>query len=271
MTLFPTLVLVATALSVAFVFYCMVVLDGRSHAREDASLSPELADDPVPVALALHLAHGDPSPADRAREPAEDAPHGAMVTPAGAPVMESGPAPSLAEVPGFEPTPGVAVGSALNVIPRGVAIAPSPSAVTQRLRILIVDDDPLVAKTIARLIRGHEVVAVLSGEAALATLAADVNFDVILCDLMMPGMSGPELSVAIAERHQALYARLVFVTAGAVTPEAVRFLDRSDVRWVAKPVRYADLALRISEVIGDADHSPSECRDKHGADVNVVT
>jgi len=130
--------------------------------------------------------------------------------------------------------------------------APAPAVLPpvawHRLRILIVDDEPRVGQMIARLMTGHEITTVTSGEAALATLALDDRFDAILCDLVMPGMSGPELADAVAERHRDVRARMVFLTSDPSTPAARQFLTRSEARWVTKPVRYAQLATCISEV-----------------------
>jgi len=117
--------------------------------------------------------------------------------------------------------------------------------------------------------RAHRVTTVTSGAEALATLALDDKLDVILCDLMMPGMSGSELASVIEERHQRLRNRMVFVTGGAVTQEATGFLARPDVRWVAKPVRYAELALRVCEIVEQADRLDAERSRPPGAAVNV--
>ena len=59
----------------------------------------------------------------------------------------------------------------------------------KRYRILIVDDDPLVLKAMRRLLHRHEVVTAPGGAEALAILEQRSDFNVILCDLMMPGVS----------------------------------------------------------------------------------
>lgn len=135
--------------------------------------------------------------------------------------------------------------------PGAVAAERSPSGryPTSRLRILIVDDEPRVGEMIARLMTAHEVTTVTSGEAALATLATDDQFDAILCDLIMPGMSGVELAEVVAERHRAVRPRMVFLTSYPSTPAAKQFLTRSEARWLTKPVRYAQLATCVSEVV----------------------
>jgi CheY-like chemotaxis protein len=123
----------------------------------------------------------------------------------------------------------------------------------QRLRILVVDDNPLVGRTIARLLDAHEVTFATSGEAALTALALDHTLDVILCALIMPGMSGVAFAAAIAERYPALSRRMAFVIDGTSTPETRRLLALSDVRWVTKPIGYAQLATCVGQVSAQRD------------------
>ncbi len=76
---------------------------------------------------------------------------------------------------------------------------PTPTGVhiqgaIRRGRILIVDDEPLVANVIRRVLaKEHDVVTAIVAREALAMCAAGEKFDLILCDLMMPVMTGMEL------------------------------------------------------------------------------
>ena len=63
----------------------------------------------------------------------------------------------------------------------------------ERYRILIVDDDPLVVKAMRRLLHRHDVTTAPGGAEALAILEQRSDFDVILCDLMMPGVTGMDV------------------------------------------------------------------------------
>ena len=97
-----------------------------------------------------------------------------------------------------------------------LAPAPKPSA---RLRILLVDDEPLVARALAGMLREFEVVIAHSVEEALARVA-DRPFDAILCDLNMPDVPGRVLHARLDPVHR---ARLAFMT-GGVHSEADRRL-----------------------------------------------
>ena len=94
----------------------------------------------------------------------------------------------------------------------------------ERYRILIVDDDPLVVKAMRRLLHRHEVTTAPGGAEALAILEQRSDFDVILCDLMMPGVSGMDVYEQLAAREGALERRIVFLSGGAVTERAQSLL-----------------------------------------------
>lgn len=103
-------------------------------------------------------------------------------------------------------------------------------------RVLVVDDDAQVARSI-KLVLGaaHDVSIASNGAEALALIEGGERFDVILCDLTMPVMSGPELHAHLSTTAPAEAARLVFITGCAVAPHARVFLDRVPNTWLEKP------------------------------------
>jgi ligand-binding sensor domain-containing protein/signal transduction histidine kinase/CheY-like chemotaxis protein len=112
------------------------------------------------------------------------------------------------------------------VVPEAAAKA-APAVL--RGRVLVVDDDPLVASSLRRsLAREHEVEVMTSARQALEKLAhpETVPYDVVLCDLMMPDMTGMELHEALLARSPLAAGRMVFVTGGAFTPSSQAFLER---------------------------------------------
>jgi CheY-like chemotaxis protein len=70
---------------------------------------------------------------------------------------------------------------------------------------------------------------------ALARIAAE-PFQHILCDLMMPGMSGAALHDEVAFRHPELAERFIFMTGGAFTPATRAFLSAWKGRVLEKPI-----------------------------------
>ncbi len=114
--------------------------------------------------------------------------------------------------------------------------APSPRA---RRRVLVVDDEPVVGKSLRRLLPEHDVTLATSATEALTAIEADPDLDVVLCDLMMPEVSGVELYHTLEARFPVLAQRVVFITGGAFTPEASTFL-----REVGNPVLEKPFDLR---------------------------
>ena len=109
------------------------------------------------------------------------------------------------------------------------------SRVGPRARILVVEDEQPIANTLRELLAPvHEVVAATSGAEALAALDCG-DFDVVFCDLVMPGMSGVELYQRIRAERPALAPRVVFMTGGAFTERNAQFLSSVDNRRVEKP------------------------------------
>ena len=102
-------------------------------------------------------------------------------------------------------------------------------------RVLVVDDETLLVKLMTRLLVGHEVVGVSSGEAAQALLENDQDFDLILCDLMMPDRSGIDVHKWLAQRNPLLAARMVFTSGGVFSELTDQYLIDSGVLKLEKP------------------------------------
>ena len=134
------------------------------------------------------------------------------------------------------------------LIPRAeelpVSLAPSPMAETSgvRYRVLVVDDDEQLLKAVGRILkRDNEVVLRSSGTAALDLLATDDQFDLILCDVMMPDYTGVDLHTKLQEDHPTVAGRMLFMTGGAFTSGTVAFLEQPTTRWIEKPVEPTEL------------------------------
>ena len=117
----------------------------------------------------------------------------------------------------------------------------------KRGRVLVVDDEPLVRKAVDRVLSSrHGVTLAASAPEALALLDAGERFDVVLCDLMMPGMSGMELHRAVVAKHPDVANRFVFLTGGAFTPEAQSYLEGTGAARVSKPFDAQDLRALVA-------------------------
>lgn len=124
-----------------------------------------------------------------------------------------------------------------------------PLAPPRRARVVVIDDDPLVCKATRRLLAAaHDTEVFFDAREALPALLADPP-DVVLCDLMMPSMSGEEFYRQLESEAPALARRVILLTGGAFTPESVAFCDRMQERVVEKPVDPATLQARIRAVL----------------------
>jgi PAS domain S-box-containing protein len=130
------------------------------------------------------------------------------------------------------------------------AAAPELEQPSRRGRVLVVDDDRIVGSAIKRVIqRDHDVELATSAEAALQRLSSGDQFDVILCDVMMPVMTGMELYARLAETTPDLAARMIFLTGGAFTTRARAFLDQIPNSCLDKPFNVQRLRAVINELI----------------------
>lgn len=118
---------------------------------------------------------------------------------------------------------------------------PEPrSGPTQPLRLLVVDDEPLLLESLRRGLRAHELTTTPDTSSAL-TLCRAHDYDRILCDLMFPGGSAEPFYDALCAEAPELARRVVFMTGGAFTESARRFLERTGRPWLAKPFTSAQL------------------------------
>ncbi len=92
---------------------------------------------------------------------------------------------------------------------RAVVEAP-PESESAPARILVIDDEPLLGQTLLYAFKGrHDVSICTSGRAGLSRLEQDAQFDLVLCDLMMPDVSGAAVFEAVKRNHPELVARFV--------------------------------------------------------------
>jgi two-component system cell cycle sensor histidine kinase/response regulator CckA len=125
--------------------------------------------------------------------------------------------------------------------------APMLSGPAQPARVLVIDDEPNVCQLIRRALRGHDVTVASSGHEALERLDED-DYDVILCDVMMPDLSGIDVYNAVCETRPDYAERVVFMTGGAFSDKARSFLARTERRILQKPVDLAQLRAVVAEV-----------------------
>jgi DNA-binding NtrC family response regulator len=118
----------------------------------------------------------------------------------------------------------------------------------QGARILVIDDDELLGNMVRRaLAPEHEAMALTSAREALARIASGERWDLILCDLMLPQVSGIDFYERMGELAPELLGRIVFIPGGAVKPRAAAFLARPSIARLEKPFSLAELRRFVHE------------------------
>ncbi len=126
-----------------------------------------------------------------------------------------------------------------------------PLADEPRKRLLVVDDESAVLSSLRRLLEPRYGVELATGvDEALARVDAEA-FDVVLCDVMMPGGGGERLYRTLLGRSPSLARRVVFFTSGAVTDAARQFIHGQPQPVLSKPLDVEHLGRVAEQLCGD--------------------
>jgi CheY-like chemotaxis protein len=161
---------------------------------------------------------------------------------------QSGGGVTIESTPGMGTTVRVYLPRALPAVSRGDVIAPGPAAPrASGAVVLVVDDDPAVRATVSQILAmlGYTVEQATSGGSALARLRSGERLDVLLTDLAMPDIAGPELARRARDLRPSL--PIVFIS-GYADPESL-VGEGPARRLVRKPFRPADLATQIEAAL----------------------
>ena len=133
-------------------------------------------------------------------------------------------------------------------LPRDTQLVPScpppalPSRVVPKpvgrgpLRLLLIDDEPLVLRSLRRMLADHDVDIAHGGVEALSRLKQDSAYDLILCDLMMPDMDGTVLYAELERAMPDVLERVMFCSGGAFTARTKQFVEQSERTIIEKPL-----------------------------------
>jgi PAS domain S-box-containing protein len=124
------------------------------------------------------------------------------------------------------------------------------SRVVDGAHVLIVDDEPALASALGTYLGfDHHVTVVGRGEQALAMLTAGQRFDAIVCDVLMPGVSGIELYQKLERTLPSMAARIIFMTGASTMPRVADFLARIRNARLDKPIDVEQLKRTIDMVV----------------------
>jgi len=124
-----------------------------------------------------------------------------------------------------------------------------PGPATQGGRVLVIDDEVIIVTAIRRALAIHDVVGVTEARVALDAIASGERFDVILCDLMMPTITGMAFYEEVRRLAPDQLEAIVFLTGGAFMPHVITFLARVPNQTLDKPFETRALAEIVQKMI----------------------
>ena len=121
------------------------------------------------------------------------------------------------------------------------------------LQMLVVDDDPGILSALIHLLQhdGHTVQTATDGQAALAHLQ-ERNYNLVLCDLLMPELDGQTLYGLLLQQSPALCQRIIFLTGDTLGVDSQAFLAQCGQPWIPKPCSIAEVRTAMAQVL----HAP---------------
>ncbi len=122
--------------------------------------------------------------------------------------------------------------------------------------ILLVEDDPMTQVLIKSILveNDHTVFVSPSGEHALATLQANNNFDILVTDVMMPGMDGRELISKITTDDNINEMPIILISGAIKSSEVWALLESGAAYFIPKPVKKDVILEYIALCLQDCKH-----------------
>ena len=120
--------------------------------------------------------------------------------------------------------------------------------------ILIVEDEPHFCSLLSQMLsrQGYTVVTASNGALAWEHIRTQ-RYDVILCDILMPEISGPAFYTLLQLGYPALCSRVIFLTGDMLRDTTTAFLHQCGQPWLYKPCEAAAIRQAITQVLGATD------------------
>ena len=163
--------------------------------------------------------------------------------------------------PSFDfPVPGATGSSSLRL---------QTCALDPPVRILVIDDERSFVSGLARILRrdGYTVDTADNGTAGLSQLQVH-RYDVLLCDLRMPGLNGPDLYALVLHQYAYLSQRVIFLTGDTLSTDSTAFLEKCAQPWLPKPCNAAAIRSAIQHVL--QARAPHTARMEENEDVPTL-
>jgi two-component system NtrC family sensor kinase len=171
----------------------------------------------------------------------------------------------LIELPSAKAVEGMTkeqAASGLKAVPKRIAHAagsgrnsPRRAAAHSPRVVMVVEDEPTVAQLIADVLHdaGFQVEVLADGRRAPERAIAR-DFDLVICDVKMPGLDGPHFYRSLVLADNPLKDRFLFVTGDVLAAQTKEFLEKNGLPYVAKPFRVEELMDKVKRVLAEAKH-----------------
>lgn len=131
--------------------------------------------------------------------------------------------------------------------------------------ILVIEDEPTVAQLMVDVLseEGHRVEAVLDGKEGLTRIARG-SYDLLICDLRMPGLDGPALYDSLVQAGSPVREKLLFVTGDTLGPQTLEFLLPRKLPYLAKPFLLEELKLAVHRLLQASETDAAKAKSAGG-------
>jgi len=162
----------------------------------------------------------------------------------------------VVEIPWVSPGGAEAPGGRAGEPDGGAWEAAVGSGGSSAVRVLVVEDEEPVRGLIQRVMRaeGYSVDACADGQEAIELLHRS-GYDLVVCDIRMPRVSGPELYRRLAAEDPGAAGRMLFITGDTVREDTRRFLESAGAPVLLKPFDMSVLVERVAEMLGRRERS----------------
>jgi len=148
--------------------------------------------------------------------------------------------------------PATGPGMKTDYFPVREVSTPPPRPVAASKRVLVVEDEPTVARLIGDVLEddGFRVDLLLDGRETLKRAASE-DYDLVICDMKMPRLDGQRFYNTLARTGNPLREKFLFVTGDVIAAHTHEFLERHHLPHVAKPFRVEELTEKVRRVLED--------------------
>ena len=123
----------------------------------------------------------------------------------------------------------------------------------EKKRILVVDDEPTIREMFSDILtlEGHEIDTAQNGVNALDKIMHHSEYDLIIADLKMPILDGPDLYESLKEISPAYEKKIIFATGDVISKSSREFLKKTGSPFIAKPFGIEDVRNKINSFFGE--------------------